>query len=64
MDFLRFIFSSFWIWIGFVILIGVPIDAIVKVIRRLIRRSMIVRQGWPPEHLDADGDWQPEPKKD
>ena len=64
MDFLRFIFSSFWVWIGFVILIGVPIDAIVKIISRLIRRSIIVTQGWPPAHLDADGDWRPDPKKE
>jgi hypothetical protein len=62
MEALRFVFSSFWIWLGFVLILYIPIEAIVKIISRLIRRSMITKQGWPPVHLDADGDWNPEPK--
>jgi hypothetical protein len=31
--------------------------------RRL--RSLNIRErGWPPEHLDADGDFKPEPEED
>lgn len=26
---------------------------------RLFRVIQISKHGWPPEHLDADGDWKP-----
>ncbi len=26
---------------------------------RLLRHLSVRRRGWPPEHLDADGDWMP-----
>ncbi|KKN88797.1 hypothetical protein LCGC14_0244040 [marine sediment metagenome] len=29
---------------------------------RILRTIKVTMQGWPPEHLDADGDWKPEPK--
>jgi hypothetical protein len=29
---------------------------------RLMRHLNVRRAGWPPAHLDADGDWKPEPK--
>lgn len=29
---------------------------------RLMRHLNIRRAGWPPTHLDADGDFKPEPK--
>ncbi len=29
-----------------------------KLINRWIRHRNIVAKGWPPAHLDADGDWQ------
>lgn len=31
-----------------------------KIINRLIRHRNIVARGWPPAHLDADGDWKKE----
>lgn len=31
---------------------------------RRLRAENIARNGWPPPHLDADGDFKPEPKKD
>lgn len=58
MEFMQFIFSSFWIWLGFFILLALIISFIFRVIARLIRRSMIRHQGWPPAHLDADGDFK------
>lgn len=30
---------------------------------RILRTIKVTRQGWPPEHLDADGDWKPEAEK-
>uniref|UniRef100_A0AAU6W1U8 Uncharacterized protein n=1 Tax=Pseudomonas phage Touem01 TaxID=3138548 RepID=A0AAU6W1U8_9VIRU len=31
---------------------------------RLVRHLNIRRAGWPPVHLDADGDWKPAPKQE
>jgi len=31
---------------------------------RLYRVIMVALRGWPPAHLDADGDWKPEQKTD
>jgi hypothetical protein len=28
---------------------------------RLLRTIHVTKHGWPPEHLDADGDWRPLP---
>lgn len=33
------------------------------VINRVLRTIKVVCRGWPPAHLDADGDWRPEEKK-
>lgn len=30
---------------------------------RTLRSRNILAQGWPPEHLDADGDFKPEPEE-
>ncbi len=30
---------------------------------RFTRMMMVRKHGWPPPHLDADGDWKLEPKK-
>jgi hypothetical protein len=58
MNFLRFVFSSFWAWAGFTLLVLIPFQFFLTIISRLIRRSMVIKKGWPPEHLDADGDWK------
>ena len=64
MTFIKFIFSSFWIWLGALIMLGVIVDAPIKIASRLTRRSMVIKKGWPPAHLDADGDWKKEPEKE
>lgn len=56
MKFFEFMFSSFPIWLGMMLLIWIPIKVIAQIISRLIRRSMVIKHGWPPSHLDADGD--------
>lgn len=33
-----------------------------RIINRWIRHRNIVARGWPPEHLDADGDFKPKPE--
>lgn len=37
---------------------------IFKMWNRFIRSRNIKNSGWPPRHLDADGDFKPEPKKE
>jgi hypothetical protein len=33
-----------------------------RLTNRVFRMVMVTLRGWPPAHLDADGDWKPEPK--
>lgn len=33
------------------------------VINRFLRTIKVLAAGWPPEHLDADGDWKSEEEK-
>lgn len=33
-----------------------------KLVTRTYRVILVSLRGWPPEHLDADGDWKPVPK--
>lgn len=34
----------------------------IKLGSRILRTLNIAVRGWPPAHLDADGDWKPEPE--
>lgn len=45
-------------------LILLTIEFFRMVIRRGYRCIMVTARGWPPEHLDADGDFKIEPKKE
>ena len=38
-------------WLTFFLAVGVG-----SVIKRTYRMVMVTTRGWPPEHLDADGD--------
>ena len=62
-DFLELTFRSFWHFIGMTILLYVAIYFIVNgaviIWNRFLRMLMVRKHGWPPEHLDADGDWKP-----
>lgn len=40
------------------------LEAFCKAANRLVRAVVIAARGWPPSHLDADGDWRPVPKDD
>jgi len=67
MDLVEFIFRDFWHFIGILILLYVAIYFVANLIinswPRFLRMLMIRKHGWPPSHLDADGDWKNEPKK-
>ncbi len=44
------------VWVVLHFTIGVPL----RLINRWIRHRNIVARGWPPAHLDADGDHKEE----
>lgn len=58
MDIIRFVFSSFWVFIGSLLLIELPLKFFLNAIRMIVRQRNISKHGWPPEHLDADGDFK------
>lgn len=53
-------------WLSFVIVLALwgLTSSSLMTIRRIIRMCNISFRGWTPEHLDADGDFRPEPKKE
>jgi len=53
-EFLKYVFSSFWMWLGFVIVVGMILNFIFKVYNRALRQRNILKHGYPPE-CDADG---------
>ncbi len=54
-------FQGFWSWLGvFFLVIGILnsiLRFVFKVWNRFMRMIMVRKNGWPPSHLDADGDW-------
>jgi hypothetical protein len=45
-------------------LIGCIANLIFRAINRVLRTIKVSLAGWPPSHLDADGDFKPEPEKE
>lgn len=64
METLKFIFSSFWIWLGFTFTFTSVLYATYKLIaficNRGLRHRVLMKHGYPPEHCDADGDFKPD----
>jgi hypothetical protein len=56
--------SGFWQFIGVVIILNgmayFLVNGLIRIIRLFTRAAMVRKHGWPPEHLDADGDFRPE----
>jgi hypothetical protein len=55
-EFLKFVFSNFWMWLGFVIVVGMILNFIFKVYNRTLRQMNIRKHGYP-ENCNADGDF-------
>lgn len=57
------VFITIWVFGSLIVVI---LDGLLKLVFRIYNRSMrtinIVSRGWPPEHIDADGDFRPHPK--
>lgn len=46
-------------WLSFFAIL-VLAECALKLCSRILRSINVAVRGWPPEHLDADGDWKPE----
>lgn len=57
-------FSGFWQFMGLLIVMHYFVNLIRSMWIRFMRMLMVRKHGWPPAHLDADGDWEPESKSD
>ena len=57
---LEIAFSGFWNFIGMAILLNglayFLVNGILRLFSRFSRMIMVRKHGWPPSHLDADGD--------
>lgn len=60
MEFLRFIFSGFWTFLGCFLLIYIPLEFIKFLFNRTLRHWNIRKHGYPPANCDADGDFKQE----
>ncbi len=61
MEFIRFIFSGFWVFIGFAIValsvLSYLIKGVVVIIHCILKQGNIRKHGYPPIHCDADEDY-------
>lgn len=51
--------SSFWNFVGFAVLFIIAAQCLILMFGRILRTINIAIRGWPPAHLDADGDPNP-----
>lgn len=64
MEILKYVLSDFGRFLGSLILLLVICYFLTLPVRLLIRHLNIRKQGWPPEHLDGDGDFKNDDKDD
>ncbi|MDC3312707.1 hypothetical protein OAV22_02095 [Flavobacteriaceae bacterium] len=55
---------ALWLWWGFFVAWIAAVNAVSKLCNRILRSLNILMRGWPPEHLDADGDFRELPEND
>lgn len=60
LELLKFTLRGFWIFCGSYALIAMVlyflVNGIMRIFTRFLRMIMVLGRGWPPSHLDADGD--------
>lgn len=39
-------------------------ELVFKITNRILRTIKVCVKGWPPSHIDADGDWKPVEKSE
>lgn len=73
MDYIAFLFfewaTEHW-WLGFWLAFWLAVFAyglargLINLTNRAFRMVLVSLRGWPPAHLDADGDWRPSTSSD
>jgi len=63
MELIRFIFSGFWHFIGFIAILNILLGKCLELIQLFIRSNNIRKHGYPPEYCDTDGDLKEEKEK-
>ena len=53
---------ALWLMWGVFWVMAVGLNLVFRIINRVLRAINVTFRGWPPSHLDLDGDWQPIPK--
>ena len=56
--------SALWLLWGIIWLPVALVSVAAKLINRVFRTINVACRGWPPAHLDSDGDWKPTPKQE
>lgn len=56
-EILNFMFKGFWHFLGCFLILCIVLQSGCNLITRTYRMVMVSLRGWPPSHLDADGDW-------
>lgn len=59
-EIIQFMFSSFWIFVGFMMILGMILAFIFSIWNMFWRHNNIRKHGYPPEHCDADGELKEE----
>lgn len=59
MNLWQFMSDSPWLALAIVVTVGVLVETVVKMTMRGIN---IAKHGWPPPHVNADGDFKEEQK--
>lgn len=49
-------------WVGGILSTFIVLGGLC-LLRRILRALIIIIRGWPPNHLDGDGDWKPDNKE-
>ena len=61
LEILEFALSGFWKFAGcltlFYCALFFMVNGLLQLWSRFMRTLMVRKHGWPPSHLDADGDW-------
>ncbi len=64
----KYTLSGFWIFCGSYLILAMCLyfiaNGFLRIYGRFIRMIIVLFRGWPPSHLDADGDLVNEPKED
>ena len=64
MEFFTYATSSPLVYLGILIIILIPGNIIVRIWKTYLNYKLLKTIGWPPSHIDANGEWKPQLKKD